>query len=234
MSERHTLRIGAVAAIFGGIVLVVGNIFHPREPGQLDNARNLLQVVAGSDIWVADHVLILIGIALFLGAFYGLTHSITSKSGTAWARLAWAVAIIGVGLGLAFMLTEVVALPSLADTWANSSGVEKDLALAAGSAIFQLSLTLSAGAPLFLFGIVPALYGVAMLGSDDYAPWLGWVGVIFGSVSTVASVIQLFTGVTTLTGLVLVPIGIFVITLWTIYLGVLMWRKSGEVGTKPS
>ena len=41
--------------------------------------------------------------------------------------------------------------------------------------------------------------------------------------------IQLFTGVTTLTGLVLLPIGIVVVTLWIIYLGVLMWRKSGEV-----
>lgn len=106
-------------------------------------------MVAGADIWVADHVVLLIAVALFLGAFYGLTHSIIGELGTVWARLAWGVAIIGVGLGLVFMLTEAVALPPLADTWANSSGVEKDLAL-------------------------------------------------------------------------------FVFTLWTIYLGVLMWKKSAE------
>lgn len=226
MSQRHALRIGAVGAIFGGIMLVVGNILHPREPGQLDNAERLLQVVAGSDFWVPVHMSLLIALALFLGAFYGLTHSITGRWGRAWAGLTWGTAIIGVGLGLTFMLTEVVALPALADTWANSSGVEKDLALAAGSVIFQLSLTLAAGAPLFLFGTAPLLYGVAILGSDDYARWLGWVGVIFGSVITLASVIQLFSGVTTLTGLVVVPIGIFVVTLWVIYLGVLMWMKS--------
>jgi len=229
MSQRHALRIGAVAAVFGGTMLVVGNIIHPREPGQLNDAETLLTVVAGSPIWVADHVVIMIALALLLGAFYGLTHSITGESGTAWARLAWGVSLIGVGLGVAFMLTEIVAMPALANAWANNSGAEKELVLAAGSAIFQLSLALSAGAALFLFGAAPLLYGVAMLRSDDYASWLGSVGVIFGSVSTVASVIQLFTGVTTLTGLVLVPIGIVVVTLWIIYLSVVMWRRSGQV-----
>lgn len=119
-------------------------------------------------------------------------------------------------------------LSKSADTWANALGPEKGLALAAGRPIFQLSLTLSAGGPLFLFGAAPVLYGVAMLGSDDYAPWLGWVGVIFGSVAIVGGVIQLFTGVTTLTGLVLVPIGIYVVTLWIICLGLLMWQKSAK------
>ncbi len=37
----------------------------------------------------------------------------------------------------------------------------------------------SVGFNLFLFGAIPILYGVAMLQSTDYAPWLGWVGVIF-------------------------------------------------------
>lgn len=200
---------------------------HPREPGQLDDAENLLEVVAGSDIWVADHVVIATGIALLLGAFYGLTQSI-SGSGAAWARLGWGVAIIGVGLGLVFMLTEAVAMSALADQWAESSGAKRDRASVAGSAIFQLSLTLSAGATLILFGATPMLYGAALIRGDDYASWLGWVGLIAGAVGSVAGVVQFFTGITTLTGLILVPLGIVVVTLWIIYLGVLMWRKSAE------
>ena len=220
------MRIGAVAAITGGTLIVGGNIVHPRESGQLDDAETLLEVVAGSGVWVADHVLIMVAITLLLGAFYGLTHSITAEPGTTWARLGWGVAIVGVGLGVAFMATEAVALPEVASTWAASSGTEKDLALATGTTIFQLSLTLSAGAALFLFGIGPVLYGVALLGSCSYPSWLGWVGVIFGSLGTIAGIVQLLAGVTTLTGLVLVPISIVATTLWIIYLGVLMWRRS--------
>lgn len=50
--------------------------------------------------------------------------------------------------------------------------------------------------------------------------------MIFGSLGTIAGIVQLLAGVTTLTGLVLVPISIVATTLWIIYLGVLMWRRS--------
>jgi hypothetical protein len=95
-------------------------------------------------------VALLIGIALLLGAFYGLTHSITG-AGTVWARLAWGVALIGVGLGLLFVLTEIIALPPLAAVWANSSGVEKDLALAGGAVIGRPSSLSGANSPSLWF-----------------------------------------------------------------------------------
>lgn len=229
MSERLVLRIGGMAAIVGGILVLVGNIVHPRELGQLDEASALLEVIAGSEIWVADHLVIMIAITLLLGAFYGVTHSITRGSGVVWAQLAWGTSIVGVGLGVAFMLTEAVAMAGLAETWVASSGNEKDLALAAGNALFQLSLALSAGAPLFLFGATPVLVGLAMLGSSEYPSWLGWVGVILGFIALAWGLVQVLTGVTTQTGLVLVPIGIVTVTLWILYLGILMWRRSATV-----
>lgn len=173
--------------------------------------------------------MILVGLVLLLGGFFGLTHSITGDAATTWARLGWGIAIMGSGLGVAFMLTEAVAMAGLVESWVNSSGPQKDLALAAGSAIFQLSLSLSVGAPLLFFGGAPMLCGVAILKSSDYPNWLGTVGVGFGSVTALASLIQLFTGVTAVTGLVLVPIGIVGVTLWIIYLGRLMWKLSAAV-----
>lgn len=229
MSERLALRIGGVAAIVGGVLVLFGNIIHPRESGQLDDAETLLGVIAGSEIWVADHLMIMIAITLLLGAFYGVTHSIKGETAAVWARLAWGMSIMGVGLGVAFMLTEAVAMAGLAATWADSSGNDRDVALAAGNALFQLSLALSAGAALFLFGATPILVGKAMLGSNEYPSWLGWVGVIAGLIGVAANMVQVLTGVTTQTGLVLVPIAIVTVTLWILYLGVLMWRRSARV-----
>ncbi len=226
MSKPMVLRIGALGAVCGGVLIVVGNAIHPRESGQLDNAENFLEAAASSDLWVADHVVIGAGITLLLGAFYGLMQSINGR-GAPIARLGWGMAIIGVGLGIVFMLTEIVAVSALADEWADSSGAAQDQAFAAGNAIFQMSLALSAGAALFLFGLTPMLYGAAILASDDFATWMGWTGVIAGAAGSVAGVVQLFTGITTVTGLIVIPLGIVVVVLWIIYLGIQMWKKIG-------
>jgi hypothetical protein len=226
MPQTLVLRIGSVTAVLGGIFTLAGNIIHPREEGQLDDPETLLQVVADSDIWVADHMIIFIGVTLLLGAFYGVTHSISGESATAWARLAWGVAIVGVGLGALLMLTEAVAVAGIAETWATSTGPETELALAAGGALFHFSLALATAAPLFLYGIAPILTGRAILSSHDYPSWVGVAGMILGGIGVAANIGQILTGVTTQSGLVLVPIGIVGVTLWMIYLGVVMWRSS--------
>jgi hypothetical protein len=79
-------------------------------------------------------------------------------------------------------------VPQAASIWAASTGEEKDLALATGSAIVQLSLTLSTAAALFLFGIGPVLYGVALVASHSYPSWVGWAGVVLGTSGSSAAV----------------------------------------------
>ena len=97
MSQRHVLRLGGATAFGGGMLTFVGNIFHPREPGQLDSAANLFGVVIHNPMWAADHFVIAIGLALLLHGFYGLTQSIRGEPGATWARFAWHMAIVGVG-----------------------------------------------------------------------------------------------------------------------------------------
>ena len=171
MSHRYAMRLGGATAFSGGVLTFVGNIFHPREAGQLDSAANLFDVVVRHQMRVADHLVVAIGLALLLHGFYGVTQSISSAPGAVWARFAWHMAVIGVLLGLGLMLTEAVAVTSLAHAWQGAVGIEKDLLLAAGNAVFELSLTFSVGGMLFLFGVAPVLYGVAILNSTEYGAW---------------------------------------------------------------
>ena len=230
MSMRHTLRLGGATAFAGGVLTFVGNVLHPREPGQLDSASNLFNVVIHSPTWAADHFVIAIGLALLLHGFYGVTRSISNHPGEAWARFAWHITIIGVLLGLALMLTEAVAVTSLARAWHTSEGGDKEMLLAAGNAVFELSLTFSVGGMLFLFGAAPMLYGVAMLRGTDYPAATGWVGVLFGLVGFAAAGIQMMTGESWVTFYVLFPIVSIAITLWITYLGLRMWRMAAKVG----
>lgn len=229
MSERLVLRIGGVAALVGGVMVLTGNAIHPREPGQLDNAETLLAVVADSPIWAVNHFILMVAITLLLAAYYGLTHSIKSEVGAVWARLGWGVAIIGAAIGAIFMLTEAVALREAAGTWAASSGADRELALAAGNSLFFLSLTLSSGAALVLFGICPIIVGKAITGSGEYPRWSGRVGMVLGLVGLAANGFQVLSGVTTQSGLILVPVVIVGVTLWIVSLGVMMLRRSGEL-----
>lgn len=232
VSQRATLRIGAVGAVGGGTLTLVGNILHPREAGQLEDAESLLTVAAGSDLWVIDHFVILIAVSLLLAAFHGLARSFTAEPSATWARLAWGVSIVGVVFALALMVTEATAMASLADQWATGTGAERDMALAAGSALFELSLVFSVGGILFLFGTTPLLFGVAMLTGNDYSRWIGWVGMVFGSVALAAGTIQILTRQTTLTQFVLFPVAAIGITVWIIYLGVLLWQRSTRIGVE--
>jgi hypothetical protein len=150
MSQRPALRLGGATAIIGGVLTIVGNMFHPREPGQLDSAANLFSVVVHHQMWVADHLMIAMGLSLLLHGFYGVTQSIHTTPGAEWARFAWHMAAFGVLFGLGLMLTEAVAVTSLAHAWHGAVGVEKDLVLAAGNAVFEMSLTFSVGGMLFL------------------------------------------------------------------------------------
>lgn len=226
MSQRHVVRLGAATALGGGTFTLAGNIFHPRAPGQLDSAANLFGVVVHTESWATDHFVIAIGLALLLQGFYGLTQSIRSEPAASWARFGWHMALVGVVMGLALMLTEAVAVTSLAHSWNRSSGTERDLLLAAGNAVFELSLTFSVGGMLFLFGAAPVLYGVGILCSTEYRAWTGWIGVLFGLVGLAAAAIQVITGESWLTFYVLFPISSIAITLWIIYLGLRMWRMA--------
>jgi hypothetical protein len=228
MSQRQVLQLGGATAFGGGLLTFVGNIFHPREPGQLDSAANLFAVVISDEMWTADHFVIAIGLALLLHGFYGLTQSIRSEPGATWARFAWHMAIPGVVFGLALMLTEAVAMSSLARAWASHSGDEKDLVLAAGNAVFELSLTFSVGGMLFLFGVAPLLYGVAMLRSTEHRGWIAWIGILFGLIGSAAAGIQVMSGSSWLAFNLLFPIAAIAITLWMIYLGFRMWRMASR------
>ncbi len=226
MADRHALRLGGATALVGGALTFVGNVFHPREPGQLDSAGNLFDVVVRSHMWAADHFVIAIGLALLLHGFYGVTRSISTNPGAAWARFAWHMAIIGVAFGLLLMLTEAVAVTALAHDWHAAGGADNDLLLAAGNAVFELSLTFSVGGMLFLFGAAPVLYGIAILHGVEYPAWIGWIGVVFGVVGLTGAGIQVVTGESRLTFYVLFPIASIAITLWLAYLGVRMWAMA--------
>ncbi len=79
---------------------------------------------------------------------------------------------------------------------------------------------------MLFFGITYLLYGLAVTSSDIYPKWPGWVAVVLAFISFVVGaafnlggpsavlINMLFSGVSTL------------LVVWTLVLGVLLWRKA--------
>lgn len=63
LDTRYAMRLGAIMAIVGGIVFMIGNMLHARADG-IEIYQNQIQAVAESDIWIVDHLTLGIGMLL--------------------------------------------------------------------------------------------------------------------------------------------------------------------------
>ena len=98
MPERTFTRIGSISAIVGAVIFMAGNMLHARS-SDIEITAEQVKAVAGSDIWVTDHLLFVLGALLMVGGLVALQRSITSEPGASWARFGYLGAIVSSGLG---------------------------------------------------------------------------------------------------------------------------------------
>ena len=68
------LRIGSYAGIAGALLGLVGNLLHPATP--IGDPEGVARTIAGSRLWVPDHLAIVLGLILMLGGLVAIAHSL--------------------------------------------------------------------------------------------------------------------------------------------------------------
>ena len=63
LDTRYAMRLGAIMAIVGGIVFMIGNMLRARAD-DIEIYQNQIQAVAESDIWIVDYLALGIGMLL--------------------------------------------------------------------------------------------------------------------------------------------------------------------------
>jgi len=154
-------------------------------------------------------------------------RSITSGPGAAWARLGFAAALVSAGLGFVMTAVEGIAIKRVAMAWASAPKGEKAVAFRVADALVQIQWALDGVWILIFFGVTFILYGVAVLLSDVYPKWLGWVAVGGGLGSSLLGLHIGYHGASSLVFNVLFPIFSILLTAWIFMMGVLLWRRSG-------
>jgi hypothetical protein len=228
--DRTMYRLGGIAAVVGALLGMVGNLVHPATP--LDDQGGVAGVIADSRLWVPVHLAIVIGIVLMLGGLVALRHSMRGGRAGALARYGLVAAVVGGTVGLVLVILDGVAARQLAQEWAATSPGDRAIALGLVHVNETMNFALASLFNLTFAATTFILFGLAVVYSQAYPRWLGWVAVGAGVLSVVAGTIQAAVGAPSDASRGLTILGPTVITLWLLYVGVLLLRQAREVGVR--
>jgi hypothetical protein len=223
-SSTWVFRIGSAAGIVGALLGMVGNLIHPATP--TGDPEGVARAIADSDLWVADHLAIVLGLILMLGGLVAIAHSIQGGLPGALAQLGSVAAVAGITVGLILVTLDGLAAKQIAEAWTTAPPEEQAAALRLVLAEETMNFALAALFNILFAGVTFILYGLAVAWSRVYPRWLGWVVVVAGLGSVVAGLVQAYAGESTTVTRVLTIIFPTVITLWLVQMGLLLFRKA--------
>jgi hypothetical protein len=221
-SSTWVRRIGSVAGIVGALLAMVGNLVHPATP--TDDPQGVARTIAGSQLWVVDHLAIVVGLILMLAALVAIADPIRDGLPGALARLGSVAAVAGITVGLVLVTLDGLAAKQIAEAWATAPPDEQAAALRLVLAEETINFALAALFNILFAGVTFILYGLAVAWSRVYPRWLGWVVVVAGIGSVVAGLVQAYAGESTTATRVLTIIFPTVITLWLAGMSILLLK----------
>ena len=223
------MRIGAACAVCGPILALIVSALHPR-PSKLDDHEAFLEAAAQSPTrWLLVHLGLVFASILFLAGLTAVSRSLWTGGSAALAR----VALVGAVAGTAVRLVQEsidLALGEVAEDWQAASGSERASVLRVGAALEDVDFAMLSVQILFFFGVTFALYGLAVRAGEAYPDRLGWPAIAGGIAAVAVGLVQLLTGPSFVTAYVFPAIAA-VLSLWLLYLGVLLWRRLGPPGS---
>lgn len=224
MSETTLFKSGSVLAIVGAVLGLVANVLHPRtsETG----AAAAAELIARSDIWVGDHVGILVAVLFATAGLLAVYRSLSGERAVAFARLGAGAALVGASLWSVLIGVDGIAAKRLADAWAAAPSADKAVALHTYDAVATAGSGIVAVAIAVLFGATFILYGLAVAYGEEYPRWLGWAAVVLGVAATLVGLDLAYRGPSQLVQNVIFPIVSILQTFWILVIGVLLWRRA--------
>ena len=229
MNDRALTKIGGVAGIAGGVVGIVFNLLHPATD-DLEDTLSQIQVVADSDIWLVDHLMLMFGVLLVTAFVVALAQTITNSPAVAWARLGLVLQIVAAATMVVLIGIDGIASEIIFDDWAAASGTEREILTQISIALEHINVAVFTTFVIVQYGLVFLMIGLAVWFSDNYHSTLGIAALVLGAVGTVMGVLWAFIGFEWAT--VLPGFGAIVALLtWVVIMGVVMLRSEPDQGS---
>ena len=222
---RYTLRGASVAAFGGALLLFGGTILHPSGADPND-AIAALSEYAADQLWIASHLMQLLGVALIVCALIQLSRLLASRSASGLAWIGATGAIASLAVAAATQAVDGIALKIMVDAWAAAAEPDRTTLFYATYGVRQIEVGLASITSL-LFGLTMCVYGVAVISDHRLAKWLGWLPIFGGIPTAIAGVVIAYTGFSGLAMSINMPANSLLL-IWIIALGVLFWRRDTE------
>ncbi len=217
-------RIGAICAIAGGSVALIANLFHPKDLVKYDSAAHL-KTIATDQSWSIDHFVFLVAGAIILWGLLAISDSLAKTPGGFLATLATYSAIIGTGLLAVFFVVDGYGMKAASELWLSAPPTEATAALYA--ALLMSKLGIGSGSAYFFWylGLMPLLYGAAMIQGGVFPRWISIVAILGGVLGIWAGAgFYLFDySVVSLFGFIGSQL---IISIWTVGAGIVLYRHT--------
>ncbi len=215
-------RMSGALFVAGAVIGLVGNAFHPHTADP--DAAATVQAIAQNGAWIAIHLAIIVAILLIIAGLVGLAELLKGTGGQRLSELGLAAAVLGGAIVTISTTIDGFGMKALSVSSAGASAAESATALRIAVAVKETDFGIWSIGILVFFGATFACFGGAVAASRRFPGWFGWMAVVGAGGSAIAAVLQIAANgevqaaETTFLGSSLL------LTLWTLILGVLMWR----------
>lgn len=217
------LKLGAVTAIAGAIILMAGTMLHPLGADPGDPVAAFTEYAA-NDLWIGSHLSQFLGVAMMFVGLVALNDSLKGERFACLAKLGVFVGVAALAITAVLQAVDGIALKLMVDDWVSASEGQKQSAFQATLAVRRIETGVASFMAL-LFGSALALFASAVAFSTIYPTWLGWLG-IGGGIGTIAGgLLTMFSGFSTTAMNVAMPFNL-ILVVWMVVIGVLMWRRA--------
>lgn len=224
--DHGSLKLGALLLIVGSLGVFGFRIAHGDLPTETGEAA--LSYVAAHPIYPFVHLGDWLSVLVWTGGLIALSGSLSRPEAMVLGRLGAASVLVGAAVHIAEFSIDGYALPTLAGAWAVAAPSER-AGLEAGARLALVALGgPSTSALVILWGTTLPLYGLAVR-QEGYPSWLGWAGVVVGVIIFALGVVQFVRPNVVFDGTIFYGGGTIVSQLWTLILGLAMWRRRNPV-----
>ncbi|WP_137973856.1 hypothetical protein [Pseudomonas sp. F(2018)] len=218
---RYCSRLGAVAALLGAVLLMLGTILHPMQAPPWDAAAAFAEYAADHH-WLSSHLIQLLGVLLGVLALLALAWRLRDGKAGVWALFGAACAVASLALAFALQAVDGVALKLMVDQWARAEEPLRSQLFAATFGVRQIEAGLAA-----LFGLgfaISLLFYAPALWLSRPAPRGLALGVLLaGSANLLAALLQGHDGFSERAMNWSMPASLFAL-LWFLWLALWLWR----------
>ena len=230
MEEKLMMRIGAIAGIVGAVVFAAANMLHPRSD-DIEVYAEQIKEVAGSDIWITDHLLLFVG-AVLIGVFLiALQRTMLDGLPGVLSRLGYFGTVVSTAVITVLVSLDGIASKAIHDAWAAAPESEKAVALRIAEGMEEIDVGVFSAWIILFFGATFIVYGLAVALSNVFPKWLGWTATALGTISLVVGFYQAYDGLSVFVTNYAFSSSATLLTVWVLVMAVLMARKTMQTKT---